>query len=300
MQGPGNNSPGCLGTLSSKTAIFKLPNGLPSMPGPVWAMLSGEKCGNEVRIHVFCYRTEELATDEGSDIVIEEMTDHVVAAVGEDAILKFASRLSADETCPVRVLVARVPPPAMDAMRLQLCFQIEEWIRACPILTLAEFCQAHRYPPPSETDPLWHGSPNTFYTLASGGFLTPQRDFASAFGPVLLEFPVSDTMRVVDIQKLILAEKFERQLGGNSAAQIVDNMKRHRVLAHVQQVLKEMDPNATFFFGLCKRGPPELVCLQAMQATAVVSASGRHEVTEADLAREREQRMAAALANRYL
>jgi hypothetical protein len=286
-------------TSISKTAIFKLPNGLPSMPDAEWTVFLGEKHRDEVRIRVYCYRTAELATGKGSDFVIQEMTDQVVEAVGEAAIREFASRLSSDEACPVRLLVARVPPPAMDAIRLQLCFQFEGWIRACPILTLAEFCQAHRCPAPSPGDKFFHGSPNTFYTLASGGFLTLEEPFARAYGPVLLEFPIDDSIRVVDIQQLVLSEKIGRELGGHSAAEMVANMKLHRVLAHIQQILKEQDPNATYFLGLCMRGPPEFVCLQGMQATAVVSASGRHDVNEADIAHEREQRMAAVLANRY-
>jgi hypothetical protein len=272
------------------------------MPGPAWVVLVAESTSawrDELEIHAFCYRSEDLASGAGNDIVVEGLTGEVMTAVGEAAVLKLAGRVSSDETRPVRFLAAHTPPPAMDAMRLQLCFKIEEWISACPVLTLAEFCQAHHCPAPSPKDPLCHGSPNTFYTLAPGGFLTPERDFAKSFGPQLLEFVVNDTFRVIDIQQLILEDKFFREFGGTSAADMVANMKRHRVLSHILQFLKEKDPTATWFLGLFMRGPPELVCLQGMQATAVVSASGRREVTEADIAREREQRMAVALASRY-
>jgi len=305
LQGPGKNSPGCLGTPNftsiSKTAIIKLHNGLPSKPDAEWVLLLGdcESWREELLIYGFCYRTSELGTPAGSDIVIGEMTDQVVA-VGEATILELASRMNTSVR-PIRLLVACTPPPAMVAMRLQLCARVEELLSGCPALTLAEFCKIHHCPSPSEKETLFHGTPRGgFVTLPPGGFLTSERDFAGQYtekdGQVL-EFESLPNLRVLDIQSCL--DELFGLFGGASAADLMRNMKDHRVLSHVRCWLEKKDPNATWVLGLLMQGHTEFVLTKVMQATAVVSASGRRDVTAAEIARDSEQRMAAARAGRY-
>ena len=314
-QGPGPRNNCALGKIDplggKDCELCVARNGLPSWPGEELYILLHVELSDRLRskprdrcVVALVYKASQVGRPDAyaNDYFVPGLTAEVVDEVGPERILALVQRNYRDAEDAVRLLVARTPPPAPCAFRLQLQLRLSELALTCPVVSVAEFCARHHC---ASAGMLYHGSCTPgFVQLHLGAFTTTNDRFAARYmgkrevpEAFMLEFRAKDNFRVVDVQGAL--DRLFAMFGGTNAAEMIGNAKRARALDRLADDLREKFPGTMLFLGLFMQSEPELVCLDTITAEAVcvytdgVHLRERRIVTDDEVERLRVERAAA-------